>query len=209
MKSLKWQLGSTKSLVIFTDAGYHSPDRDGVTFYDVQKLSKQIDPVNFYIVTGEEHVAEYQSLAEATDGAVVSSADELNLLTDQIMARFDSLPRVEEEFEETNTTLPHLEIANLAQLSTTQAKVNFRTDAVKTIVILNDAILGTTDQTEITITNLRNDTENILTLVPLSDDARGEPVSIPLNSGFGSAGKNKNSVATEFFIPKAPNTGRH
>lgn len=209
MKSLKWQLGSTKSLVIFTDAGYHSPDRDGVTFYDVQKLSKQIDPVNFYIVTGEEHVAEYQSLAEATDGAVVSSADELNLLTDQIMARFDSLPRVEEEFEETNTTLPHLEIANLAQLSTTQAKVNFRTDAVKTIVILNDAILGTTDQTEITITNLRNDTENILTFVPLFDDTRGESVSIPLNSGFGSAGKNKNSAATEFFIPKAPNTGRH
>ncbi len=208
MKSLKWQLGSTKSLVILTDAGYHSPDLDGISFYDIQKLSKQIDPVNFYIITETENVAEYQSLAAATDGAVASSADDLGLLTDQIIERFDSLPRVEEEFEENTINLPHLEITNIEKLSDTETKINFQTDAEKTIVILNDAILGTTNQTEITLTNLQSDTENILTLVPLANNVRGESVSTSLTTGQEHINKNKNPVTTEFFIPKAPNTGQ-
>lgn len=208
MKNLKWQLGSTKSLVILTDAGYHSPDRDGISFYDVQKLSKQIDPVNFYIITETENVAEYQSLATATDGAVASSADDLGLLTDQIIERFDSLPRVEEEFEENTITPPQLEITNIEKLSDTETKINFHTNGEKTIVILNDTILGTTTQTEITLTNLRSDTENTLALVPLANNVRGESISTPLATGQGHVNKNKNPAVTEFFIPKAPNTGR-
>ena len=190
MKNLKWQLGSTKSLVILTDAGYHSPDRDGTSFYDVQKLSKQIDPVNFYIITETENVAEYQSLAAATDGAVASSADDLGLLTDQIIERFDSLPRVEEEFEENTITPPQLEITNIEKLSDTETKINFHTNGEKTIVILNDTILGTTTQTEITLTNLRSDTENTLALVPLANNVRGESISTPLATGQGHVNKN-------------------
>ena len=94
MKNESWQLGSTKSLVILTDASYHSPDYDGTTFYDVKALSKQIDPVNFYIITTKSHLADYESLAKATDGAVVTTSSNLTLLTDTIMERYDSLPRV-------------------------------------------------------------------------------------------------------------------
>lgn len=200
MQSLDWKLGSTKSLVVLTDAGYHSPDVDGTTFYDVKTLSKQIDPVNFYIITTPENLETYQPLAEATDGTVASSLDDLSILTDTIIARYDSLPRVEESPDETPFNTPHLEITSTKSISDTEYRVSFITDGEKTIVILNDAILGTTTETEITITDLNPSQSNALTLVPLSTDTRGEPTTIQLN-------KNEDSVRTQILIPKAPNTG--
>ena len=51
MQELDWQYGATKSLIVLTDTGYHSPDRDGTTLDMVITLSRAIDPVNFYIIT--------------------------------------------------------------------------------------------------------------------------------------------------------------
>lgn len=201
MKSLKWRLGSTKSLVVLTDAGYHSPDHDGTTFYDVKKLSKEIDPVNFYIITEEDHLAEYRALAEATDGEVAITSNDLSILTNTILERFDSLPRVEEEFEPQNLASPHLEIIGTFNLSDSEYKISFKSTGDKTVVVLNDTVLGTTDQTTITVTGLRQETKNTLTLVPLRDDLRGDPVSTDLS--LDSSDRD-----THTFIPKAPNTGR-
>ena len=209
MQSLSWRLGSTKSLVILTDAGYHSPDLDGTTFYDVQKLSKQIDPVNFYIITKSPVQSTYQSLAEATGGAVISSTDDLGLLTDSIMARYDSLPRVEEEFddEEYDTVLPVLEITSLEHPTPTSAKITFKTNGTKVLVALENAILGATVDTTLTITDLDPTQANTLTLVPLTDTRRGESVTIDLSTDRGSVTAEPASVSTP-VTPKAPNTGR-
>ena len=203
MQSLDWQLGSTKSLVILTDAGYHSPDLDGTTFYDVKALSKQIDPVNIYIITTPDNLATYQSLAEATNGAVASTADDLSILTDNIIARFDSLPRVEELPGKSLLDLPHLEITNLESLTDSEYQITFTNSAETAIVVLNDTILGTTDQTEITIAELDPTRTNTLTLVPLSDTVRGEPISVQLNIGYGL-----NELDQGITVPKAPNTGK-
>ena len=208
MKKLKWKLGSTKSLVILTDGGYHSPDLDGTTFYDVVSLSKQIDPVNFYIVTIPDRADIYQSLAEATDGAVVIYSDETFSLTTKIMERFDSLPRVEEESEDSAQPLPHLEIISTNAISDTEYEISFSSSGAKTIVILNDAVLGTTDHNHITITDLDNTISNTITLVPLSSSRRGESVSIELKSG-SSGETTTTKPPVHFTIPKAPNTGSH
>lgn len=212
MKSLKWKLGSTKSLVILTDAGYHSPDHDGTTFYDVKKLSKEIDPVNFYIITKEENLDSYQELATATDGAVASTVDDLSLLTDTIIERYDSLSRVEEEFgDNSNFSLPHLEITSVEKNSDSEHRISFKSTGTKTLVILNDSILGVTDQADLTISGLRNDQENTLTLVPLANDYRGDPVIVALDSGHGQVTSPTDSPTTPDtpqLIPKAPNTGR-
>lgn len=205
MQKLSWQLGSTKSLVILTDSGYHSPDLDDTTFYDVVSLSKQIDPVNFYIITKPGKMETYQSLANATGGAVVSSASELNLLTDTIMERFDSLPRVEEEPENQNQIKPHLEITETNTVSDTEYTISFNTNGTKTVVILNDAILGVTDHNKFTIVGLRG-VSNTLTLVPLSTNLRGDPVSVELKSG--SISNQTTEPLAKFVIPKAPNTGK-
>lgn len=204
MKNESWQLGSTKSLVILTDASYHSPDYDGITFYDVKALSKQIDPVNFYIITTKSHLADYESLAKATDGAVVTTSSNLTLLTDTIMERYDSLPRVEESLKDEAT--PSLVIDSAEIISNSEATVSFTTDAKSTIVILNDAILGLTSDTTITIGDLNINYNNKITLVPLSSNTRGEPVTVELNAAPSSLAQTE--LITQKLIPKVPNTGR-
>ncbi len=200
MKSESWRLGSTKSLVILTDASYLSPDHDGTTFYDVKALSKQIDPVNFYIITTPDHIADYESLAEATDGTVTTTTANLRILTDTIMARYDSLPRVEESMKDAET--PSLTIDSAEVISSSEAKIQFTTNATSTMVILNDAILGITNNTEITIGDLNIGLDNEITLVPLFSSTRGEPVSVTLN-----AIKTTTNSFAPVMVPKAPNTG--
>lgn len=197
MKDLKWKYGATKSLVVLTDANFLAPDRDGITFDEVVRLSKQIDPVNFYIITTEDVANAYAELASATDGKVVTNFEELNLLTDYIMERYDSLPRVEETIPE---TLPTLEVISTEYPSDTEAKITFTTTGTRTMVVLNDAVIGITEDTEINITRLDRNVDNNISLIPLGDDMRGETVEINIPAlAYGNS---------ELILPKAPNSGR-
>jgi hypothetical protein len=189
MSSLNWKIGSTKSLVVLTDGGYLAPDRDGVAIADVIRLSKSIDPVNIYVITTHPEAEQFLNITEPTGGKTVTNFDELSLLTDYIMERNDSLPRVEETDEILEK--PTLEILE-SNYSETEVSIKFETNGCKTIVILNDLVLGTTTETEITISEV---TENsTVTLVPLRDEIRGENITIRLNN--------------ETNVPKAPNTGK-
>lgn len=185
MEALNWKQGSTKSLVILTDANFLSPDRDGMSFDEVVALSKRIDPVNFYIITKPAYGDTYEVLASATDGKVMTDFDELSLLTDYIMERYDSLPRVEESG--VVVELPELSIAEVAVDGNVtaggKARVKISSTGPKTLVALNDAILGLTADTEIVIEGLDLSKENILTLVPIGEDRRGMPVAVSLSAG--------------------------
>jgi hypothetical protein len=198
MRNLKWKRGATKSLVILTDAGFHAPDRDGATIEQVIKLSREIDPVNFYIITEKHNEEIYQPLAIATDGKVVTNFDELSLLTSFIMDRDDSLPKV--ELEETAISLPSLEIKNVSRESTTSYKVELETSGDKTLVILNDTVLGLTNEKAFTIYDIDPTKENILSLAPIIGDVRGESVTIKLDLEEES----QEEAPIEI---KAPNTG--
>ena len=188
MKQLDWRLGSTKS------------------------LSKQIDPVNFYIITTDDNISYYQSLADATDGKVTSTVDDLGLLTETIMQRFDSLPHVEES-PISSDPAPEIIINNAEPLSRTEYKINFTTDAEKTLVVSNDAILGVTDEKEITISDLDPTFNNVLALIPLRSDLRGEAITIPLETADYPDNSNPVELlspvaSSDLFVPKAPNTGQ-
>ena len=201
MKELNWRLGATKSLVILTDADYHTPDLDGVSMADVVQLSKNIDPVNFYIIVDTPELVEYYTpLAEATDGQVATSSDDLGFLTNQIMERFDSLPRVEEGgFRGASPIKPVLSITSVETLEDGSVKVNFKNTGSGAIVVLNDAILGLTHENKLIIKDLRGG-ENNLMLIPVTDTMRGEQVSLDLSPYI--------KIAPEMVIPKVPNTGR-
>ena len=201
MKALKWKYGSTKSLVVLTDANFLSPDRDGMTFDKVVALSKTIDPVNFYIITKSKYRSYYCDLAEQTDGKVVTNLDELSLLTDYIVERYDSLPQVEESEP---VDLPTLMI-NEINVVDDRVEVKFETSGVQTMVILNDTILGVTEETKIVLSELNSELENILQLVPLGNDLRGENVEVNL-AGYGAVGDMTSSL---MVTPKAPSTGKH
>lgn len=222
MWRLQWKFGATKSLVILTDAGYLSPDRDRTTFADVVSLSRAIDPVNFYVITTPEFAPSYETLAAETDGRVVTNFDELSLLTDYIMDRYDSLPRV--EITEPST-LPELSVLSAERLGDTSARLRIATTGDTVLIALNDAVLGMTRETTFTITGLDPALANTLTLVPIKDETRGAAVAVSLNDGLDYAAQAENpdrltssnqstssvwsedlSVA-EVPVPKAPNTG--
>lgn len=199
MKDLNWKYGSTKSLVVLTDADFLSPDRDGMSFDEVVRLSRTIDPVNFYIITESELGEHYLALADATGGKVVTNFDELSLLTDYIMERYDSLPRVEEN--DSLAELPTLEI-NEIRYDSNNAEVHFTTNGNRTLVILNDTILGATNENVITINELDLIGGNaVLSLVPLGDDVRGQGVNTELKISY-------QLDISKPIVPKAPNTGR-
>lgn len=213
MQSLNWKYGATKSLVVLTDANFLSPDRDGMTLDEVVRLSKTIDPVNFYIITTAGYGSYYNDLAAQTDGLVVTNLNELSLLTDYIIERYDSLPRVEENTDP--TALPTLEVVETERLGDS-VRVKFETNGTRTLVALNDMILGVTEENEIMISGLRSGVENKLTLVPLGDDVRGEGVEINLDlAGYGggtwASGEAVDAVDGDIeltVLPKAPNTGK-
>ena len=210
MKDLKWKYGSTKSLIVLTDADFLSPDRDGASFDEVVALSKKIDPVNFYIITNNRSADSYIELASATDGKVITNLDELSLLTDYIMERYDSLPRVEETAP---TAKPTLEILSTEQPGEAELTIRFTTDAKRTMVVLNDAVLGITEENKITLQDLDRSVENVISLVPLDNDIRGEAAETILpadehSSATGTAKKNDNTMTFTTTILKAPNSGR-
>ena len=200
MKKLTWRKGATKSIVVMTDADFLSPDHDGVTYDQVVQLSKTIDPVNFYIITDPEHADSYTALANDTDGKVVTSFDELTLLTDYIMDRYDSLPRVEET--EDIPEKPVLNIISAEQDAQGAAIIKFENGGERAVVILNDKILGITAETEIKIEGIDFTKQNTVALVPISGDLRGETVFVDLTTTEGLGG------VDGIIIPKAPNTGR-
>ena len=201
MESLHWKQGSTKSLVILTDANFLMPDRDGMTFDEVVALSKRIDPVNFYIITDAQYGEDYAALAEATDGRVVTNFDELSLLTDYIMERYDSLPRVEEM--EAPVELPKIEVVSVIQESDGVVKIGFTNSGERAIVVLNDKILGMAEGSEVIISGLDASISNIVTLVPLGEDVRGEGVEVKLRVG----GKGGVATSVEAEAVRAPNAG--
>ncbi len=110
MNDLNWRRGATKSLVILTDDEYHDPDLDGTTRADIVKLSKQIDPVNIYVITPPFFMDGYSALTSETGGIVASSTDDISLVTTTIMERYDSLPRVEESEAESEGDVSDVEL---------------------------------------------------------------------------------------------------
>ena len=148
--------------------------------------------------------------------------DDLGLLTDSILERFDSLPRVEEEFEDEHyeNDVPVVNIDHVEEISDESVKISFTNSGEAVVVILNDGIIGTTYEKEVTITGLKTELDNQITLMPLSTTRRGAGVTIEKpHSRTLDETEYTEDVASieddalrgareEIVIPKAPNTGK-
>lgn len=205
MRNLNWQRGATKSIVVLTDAGFLSPDRDGASYQQVVKLSREIDPVNFYIITPERNEYKYLELANDTDGKVVTDFDKLSLLTDFIIERADSLPKV--EVAETDFIKPTLTIDDVSHTAADSFTISVTSSTGKTLVILNDAVLGITTENKFTITAVNTINTNTLGLIPISDTERGDAVIVTLDQPLNEAIIEEPKPESEQPILKAPNTG--
>ena len=197
MRTLNWRQGATKSLIVLTDAGYHSPDRDGTTVLDVINASRSIDPVVIYVVGDPWQEESYREVTTATGGKFVSVYDDFSLITDEVLARYESLPAVEISDAREK---PTLEVLSADAISENEIKIKIKTTGAKTLVAIDDAVLGATDETEFVISGI-NKTSKIM-LVPLGDDIRGEGVYVEVGGYGGGSDINRSLV-----IPLAPNTG--
>ena len=190
-------MGATKSLVILTDASYHNPDLDGTTLDQVVALSKMIDPVNIYVITRGDVVSYYEEMTERTDGRVaVIGVDEISL-TDYIVARYDSLPRVE-DWGYGDEDVPEIEVTRVVD-DGDNVRVEFESSGGRALVILNEAILGICEDDFVIVGDLERGRENTLRLVALSETRRGEMVDVVIET--------LDEPELE-FVPKAPDTGR-
>ena len=230
MQELEWRRGATKSVVVLTDAGYHPVDYGGVTVEDVVRLSKSIDPVNIYVIAESEVVSRFAELTERTGGAAVDLGGELSSLTETIIRRYDSLPRVvetgiggegyeglfggDESFM--LPTITDVEVEDNGE----SIVLKWTGDATSVMLAVNDAVLGASKEHVAEVQGLNRSTEDRITLVPLSETRRGESVEVvvPAASSHGetmpSDEKNTpdasqtSATRNKPVIPKAPNTGR-
>ncbi|MBQ2637820.1 cutinase family protein [Candidatus Saccharibacteria bacterium] len=212
MKKLKWETGANKSVVVMTDAGFHDPDYDGKTLADVIKLSKEIDPVNFYILGNRENEAEYKKLASGTngkvyldDGAIYNEGYDTGTFANLIEDIFN---HSESNILNLGTTKTESTVSNLTYkiTSDSSAKISFDSTGARNILFLNDQILGILDSTEIELTDLDFSQENIVLVAPLSADGyRGTSarISLDYSESFGDSRETSASV-----VLKAPNSGR-
>ena len=212
MNELKWDTGANKSVIAITDASFHNPDIDQTTLAEVIKLSKEIDPVNFYILTNSASAEGYTELARETNGKI---------FIDEVEEDFENIEKSvlshsESQIIDTPVSRDLTDILSLSaeKTSSSSVKLEFTTDAFKVILSLNDEILGflDADKTEIELTDLDFFKENRLSLVPISSNGfKGNAKTLDLNAetsaGRGNTSESSISSSSSALLPKAPNSG--
>lgn len=90
------------------------------------------------------------------------------------------------------------EITNLSyqEIDGSKILVKFQTDAFRTIVVVNDTVVGVTDKQELTINDLNFYKDNSIVLIPYN------------RNGFAGERRSFNLDKKEFVVPKTPNCGQ-
>ncbi len=214
MRELKWDDGATKSLVVLTDASFHSPDKNGVTYDDVVRLSREIDPVNFYVVTNERAASYYGNLVADTDGKLAIIGEDEIELTDYVANRYDSLPKV--EYNDDEEVLPSVQIVN-AEVADDAATITLSGDYESVLVLVNDAVIGRSSENEIVVNELDRAIKNTVRVVALSETRRGGADELEISVAeeekpdtLATNGENTERASgrgADIIIPKTPDTG--
>ncbi|MBQ6396486.1 cutinase family protein [Candidatus Saccharibacteria bacterium] len=204
MSSLTWTTGANKSVIVFTDETFHSPDRDGTTLADVIELSKNIDPVNFYVITRDDILPSYAELISETGGKSFSHrefADPLEEIDKEISSRTTGQTFVYQE-KSLDATISDLS----SSLEEGTATINYTTDAAFSILTINEEIMGYTELTSFEISDLDLSRDNLVCLTPVSkENFKGKRSCVNVKAGDFSRGE---VSSEEVIVPLAPNTGR-
>lgn len=211
MNTMSWERGANKSIILLTDASYHSTDINGITLNDVVKRSYEIDPVNIFTITPPEIIPEYTDLTSKTGGQTFNSATEIEASTTIVLNR----PYVNiGEVNFTNTP-PAIIDDHTISYNADSATISLSTSSATAFFLsLNDAPLGLTAEKDFTLTDLHF--ESILTITPINPDGRpGTPLSLSLSPPSNNPNPNPTPTPTPTpprnvvnFLPKAPNCGK-
>ncbi len=208
LDQLAWRPEAEKSLIIFSDAPYLSPDRDGTTVANVLSRLEKVGAVKIHAYTMAEYVEDYDDLTTATGGKTRLLDEQLSTLTSTVLsssiparASKSSARTAAKTTTATTSALLNfqsdLNPAKITQLSTTNlsdtaVEINFSAqNAERAIVILDGAILGYLDGvTSLTISDLTH--AATLELVPYNS--------------LGNRGERQTIILAP-TLPTAPNAG--
>lgn len=215
MNGLRWQSGANKEIVVFTDAGFYSPDKDGTTLSQVTQRALEIDPVHFYMVVNNEYTIdefpELDELAALTNGGVYTLDG-----ADDLISMLVEKPNEGIVFDDMRSEIESsVSIQKISEThSGDEVEIEFETDGALTMVIINEMVYGFTDWMTLKISELDLSVPNEITLVPYSlQGVRGEKNGIVVggagDSGEDAGGDTETTPLTlEIRVfPKAPNSG--
>lgn len=87
LDNFNWESHAQKTLILITDASYHSPDRDGTTLSQIIQKSLLIDPVNIFSITPDNIKDFYQEITAKTGGKNFTNNTDLDFSTNFILHR--------------------------------------------------------------------------------------------------------------------------
>lgn len=214
MNTMSWQRGANKSIILLTDASYHSVDVNGITLNDVVKRSYEIDPVNIFTITPDSIMPYYAELTERTGGKTFSSSDDFSLATTEILDR-PPIHIGEVRYSDTPTAI--IDNISVNMHGSTSAQISLTANhAVAYYLSINEAPLGLTQATSFTLTDLSPNSNLTLSITPInSDGRRGITKQVNLTTGAPQTDPvATQDTTTPAFSPgatiiKAPNSGAH
>ena len=83
------------------------------------------------------------------------------------------------------------------------ATVRFTNSGSRAIVILNDRVLGVTEAGEVTITGIDTGVQNVVSLVPLDGEVRGEAVTVEITAGGYGQSSDKIGDSSSYGVNQA------
>ncbi len=179
LNGLSWNVGATKTIMVYTDAGFHIPDRDGTTLQEVIVRTKEIDPVHVNIISHEEGLAFYPELgelAEQTGGKTYTSEEEevIQATEELTTSEFDDTVFDYGEGEGVDAKIQRIS----AKMEETTAKVEWEaTDSLFFFVSIDGNPLGFVEGSEVEITDI--DTKSTVRILPYGTNGKtGEAAEV-------------------------------
>lgn len=206
MNTLKWKDGADKAIVVLTDAGYHPSEvyqGSSLTLKTIVDRSYEIDPVIFYTITPKNIMKEYASLTSQTGGRAFDINEELEFSTQYILNDVSTI-RTGVLLGAAKPPVPTISnVQYEADRENGSVKISFSTDAAFVLVKNNGALVGTTREKEITISDIDFSQSNTIELVPYPEKGyAGEAYIIDLDIINGNIDDEDTKK-----VPKAPNSG--
>ena len=202
---LDWTPCAQKSVVIVSEedaildfVGYRD---ESETLNRLTSASLGIGEIKYHVLTntnlaaaGENNLAK---IARKTDGTLMALGDDISALAHEVVngssdARCtNTTPRNTDDRDDNVTTdifaLPKIKKYGY-EINSGEVKVKFESSSGKVLIILNDTLLGIVNGDNLTIHNMNFAKQNILRLVPLDAEMRGEGVEMIIEWSNGYIG---------------------
>lgn len=204
MSELSWQAGANKSLVLLTSQYNPQSNPHQPQLAEIARLSISIDPVNIYGFTPKNYMATMAPLAQATNGKVYD-IDAYETGIAEIAQRTAQDFQILDIYDNQNFIPASISSLNATQLSATEYRIDFETDADQILVAINDTPVGQLPATQKYLTIGDASAGTTVRLIPYSNQTgRGTAASVTLGHNSEITTPPSSTAPTQPALPVIP-----